>query len=305
MISLKNQQGNEVKDLTELAFEEVAVTSVAVKPLKESVVPRRTVVYQTLMDPALVRIEGEKKKNKLFNRFLFKLNTPEEIEFVSIEKYYEPYMVVSGRHLIDYYRKCSYSVNIDRDVTEVILLGHTFTPRQSPVSSVSEGKIRVDGEERLVKDTRAFLILNKYGQESKLSQVPSAPSEESPQKIIKAFKMPEITSNVDLDLVRKRLVQHPHDICRVVNEELEIDERSVIYTPRFRLTYRCPRISKEACIEFDGVTLKQVKDEENILFTKMNDAVSMFRRVFGSSTRWITTKASVALENGKSLAGRS
>jgi hypothetical protein len=287
--------------LSELAFADEVVSSASVAPVKENIVARRTVVYQTLMDPTVVRIEGEKAKSKLFNRFLFKLGAPEEIEFVSVEKYYEPYVVVSGRHLIDYYRRSAYSVRVDKGAKEVILFGRTFMPRQSSFSADSDNVVRLEGEERLVTETRGFFILNQYGQDSKLSQFPSAPSEEDPQKLIKLFKMPEISPEIELDVVRRRIIQRPNDANRVVNEEVEIDERSVIYTPRFKLTYSCPRIGKEASMVFDGVTLEQVKQNESVLFAATNTIISVFRRVFSTGKKWILKGASIALDKGKSV----
>jgi len=107
---------------------------------------------------------------------------------------------------------------------------------------------------------------------------------------------------MELEVIRRRIVQHPYDISRIVSEELQIDERSVIYTPRFKLTYRCPRIGKEAFLEFDGVTLKQVKQNENVYFARVNWVVSVLRRKFDTSAKWILRKASVAFDRGKVLA---
>lgn len=255
--------------LTELEFEQVFDSS-SVDSLKENIATRRTIVYQTLMDPATARIEGEKLKNRLFNRYMFKLNTPDEIEFVSIEKYYEPYIVVSGKHLIDYYRKCAYFVSVDKDAREVILFEHRFTPAQSSYSHLSENNIRLEGEERIVKENRVFLVLNRYGEDTRLNEFPSAPSEDSPLKLIKSFNMPEVAPDIDLDTARPRLVQRPVDIKRIVSEELEIDQRSLIYTPRFVLKYKCPKIGKEAYLEFDGVTLKQIKTHESVFSSAIN-----------------------------------
>lgn len=274
--------------MTELAFIDKPITSTTPLSPKENIVPRKTIVYQTLMNSSTARIEGEKAKKKLFSRFLFKLKTPDEIEFVSIEKYYEPYIVTSGRHLIDYYRKCAYSLGVDKEVKEVILFGNVFTPRQA--SNSADNNIKLAGEERLVKETRAFLILNRHGQDLKLSEFAPAPSEDNPQKLIKAFEMPEIAPDMDLKVIRKRVVQLPPDVSRIVNEELEIDERSVIYTPRFRLTYKCPRLTKEASMEFDGVTLKQIKQNENIFSATITAFVSIPRRVYDAGQKWIMKK---------------
>ena len=276
-------------DLTQSSIvEEATPVAVLTATIKEKIAERKTIVYQTLIDPTVVRIEGEKAKSKLFRRFLFKLNTPEEIQFSYIEKYYEPFIVVSGKYLIDYYRKCVYSVKVNKEAKEVILLEHTFRPAQN-FSSDAESIISLKGEERLVKETRNFLILNRYGQDSKLNEFPSAPSEDNPQKLIKSYKMPEVAPDIDLEVIRKRITQRPNDISRIVDEELEIDERSVIYAPRFKVTYRCPRIGKEDYLEFDGVTLKQIKHRENSL-SAINMIASLPRGLLEAIRKWITTK---------------
>lgn len=257
----------------------IAVTRASVKPTKETIPPRRTVVYQTLIDPAVIRIKGERIKNKLFKRFLFNVATPEEIELVSIEKYYEPFIVVSGRYIIDYFRKVTYSVKVDSQAKEVILFGRTFTPRETSVSSANEHSIWLDGEERLTKDLRSFIVLNRNGGDTKLNEFPSAPSEENAQELIESLKMPEVAADIDLEVIRKRIVQRPKDVNRVVSEEFEIDERTLIYTPRFRLTYKCPRINKEAYMDFDGVTSKQIKRNEGFVAT-VKAALLLPKRLF-------------------------
>ena len=159
--------------MSELEHAEEIVTTAVVTTTRENVIARRTIVYETPIDPAVARVAAEKNKSKLFRKFLFRLNNPEDIEFVSIMKYYEPFVVVSGKYFIDYYRKCRYSVKVDRDVKEVILFDRTFIPAQS-YTSAGDRNVRLDGEERLVKEARAFLVLNKFGQDTGLKGIPSA-----------------------------------------------------------------------------------------------------------------------------------
>ena len=249
--------------MSELSYPVEVVTKATVTSTIENIPPRKTVVYRTLIDSAAVRIEGEKNKHKLFKRFLFLSRPSEEIEFVSIEKYYEPYIIISGRYLIDYYRKESYSVKIDKAVKEVVLFNRTFIPGQSSVSFSGYATIRFEGEERLVKQIRSLILLNKNGENLKINEFESAPAEENPQKILKSSKIAKIAPEVDLKVIHTRIKQRPNDTHRIVNEELKIDERSVIYTPRFKITYRCPKISKEAYLEFDGVNSKQVEHKKS------------------------------------------
>ena len=266
-------------NLSELENIDAVLISASITDSKENIASRKTIVYQTLIDPAVARIEGEKNKHKLFNKFLFKLNTPAEIEFVSTEKYYEPYITISGKYSIDYYRKCSYAVTVDKKVTEVILFDHTFMPKKNSNSTLSESSIKVEGEERLIKEEGAFLFLNRNGQESKLSEFPPAPSEENPQELIKSFKMPEIAPNLDLDIIRKKILKRPNDINRIVTEMFEIDARSVIYRPIFKVTYKCSRIGEEAHLEFDGVTSKMIGQNPNIFYRAIRFTVKKIKRL--------------------------
>lgn len=278
--------------MSELAFTEGVITSSTVVPTFENIAERRTIVYETLVDPTVVRIAAEKNKSRLFNRFLFKLNRPEEIEFVSIEKHYEPYVVVSGKYSIDYFRKCAYSVIVDRQVKEVILLEHSFTPGQALGSSNRNG-ITLEGEERLFNETSAFLILNRSGQDSKLNELPSAPSEKNPQELIESFKMPQIDPVIDIEVIRKRIEHRPLDVNRIVNEAFLIDQRSVIYTPRYKLTYKCPKLGKEAYLEFDGVTSKLVGQNDNFMLLALGAVSSTVNRIFRfatNSTKHLATK---------------
>ena len=168
--------------MSELSYPVEVVTKATVTSTIENIPPRKTVVYRTLIDSVAVRIEGEKNKHKLFKRFLFMRRPAEEIEFVSIEKYYEPYIIISGRYLIDYYRKESYSITVDKAVKEVVLFNRTFIPGQSSVSFASYATIRFDGEERLVKQLRSLILLNKEGQDLKINEFESAPAEDNPPK---------------------------------------------------------------------------------------------------------------------------
>lgn len=110
--------------LTETVSDEKAVISTEPmpgnEPSNEKIVERKTIVYETLVDPTVIKVAGEKLKDQLFARFGFLKPKPEEIQLVSMDKYYEPFMVISGKYLIDYYRKCTYAVNVRKEVLEVI-----------------------------------------------------------------------------------------------------------------------------------------------------------------------------------------
>jgi len=226
---------------------------------RERIVDRKTIVYETLVDPTVIKVTGEKLKTQLFSRLGFFKPNRADIQFVSINKYYEPYVVIAGKYAIDYYRKSAYTVKLDKEVREVILLNQQFEPGQSIDSYGQSYKtIRLDGEERIMKEFNASLILDRSGEDVTLERLPSAPSERNPEKILTEFGAEEIPEDEDLHIIQSKILKRPNDINRVVNELFEVNERVVIYTPRYRLLYRNLGTGEERAMEFDGVTAKRI-----------------------------------------------
>lgn len=250
--------------LTETALLPVAVDYVVIaqehasSTLTDKIVPRKTVVYETLVDPTVIKVAGERLKRKLFAKFIFLKPKSAPIELVSMEKYYEPCIVISARYFIDYYRMCTYNISIDSEVTEVILLNQKLYPdkNQDPV-----GSLKLEGEERLVVEKKGFFMLAENGQEVNLETLPSAPSEKNTEETIAKFGIKEINPEADVDFIRQRFVQRPENLSRIVSEVFEICERVVIYAPRFKLTYVNADTYQRKSIEFDGVTSKRINNE--------------------------------------------
>lgn len=225
----------------------------------EKIPERKTVVYKTLVDPTVVKVAGEKLKIKVFTRFLFLKPRPEEIQNVSVEKCYEPYFLVDGNYSIDYYRKRFYTFNVDRRVQEVILLEKTLTPDLPKKSSKMLHKsITLEGEERLLYENKVCLLLNETGREVNPRQVPSAPCEEHPKKVLRKFK--ENTKNVEaapnkeIEILNSKIVKRPTDVERVVQEQFQVSERSVIYKPVYKLAFKNVRTDEVKTVKIDGVT---------------------------------------------------
>jgi len=246
--------------LTEAVSDEKVVISTETSRSSEKIAERKTIVYETRIDPTVIKVTGEKLKAQLFTRFGFMKPRPEEIRLVSIDKYYEPYIVISGKYAIDYYRKCAYTVKVDRNVLEVILLNHRFKLNQPTGSYTKDHNvITIEGEERLMNEVKASLILDGSGQEVTLKSLPSAPSERNPKKILTEFGVKKIAPDADLEIIRSKILKRPKDINRLVNELFEVNERAVIYTPRFRALYKNMRTGEEKTVEFDGVTAERIQ----------------------------------------------
>jgi hypothetical protein len=257
VIRLKPKQNLEESKLTEIVNAEPVIIAPEAAVTKENIVERKTIVYEAHIDPTVIRVSGEKLKQQLYTKLGLFRPRSEEIQFVSLDKYYEPYIVISGKYFIDYYRKCAYVFRVDEAVKEVVLLKNTFVPE--PSKSHRSGRIiKLPGEERLVNEAKAFLILDKNGRDAAVDNLPSAPSEKRPERVIEECGIQEIPEKADVDFVRGRIAKRPEDISRIVEEVFEISDRSVIYTPRFRLLFRNVRTGEERVLVIDGVTSKRI-----------------------------------------------
>jgi hypothetical protein len=127
------------------------------------------------------------------------------------------------------------------------------------------GVIRLEGEERLINEYKASLILDRYGREVALDRLPSAPSERNPKKTLATFGVQEVTHDVDLDCMRLRVIKRPADVNRIVSELFEVHDRAVIYTPRYRVVYRNTRTGEEKAVEFDGVTAEKIGETKHTI----------------------------------------
>ena len=264
--------------MTQVVSDEKIVVSPESITTKENIVARKTIVYETLIDPTVIRVASEKLKTQLFTKLGVLKPKLEEIQFVSIDKYYEPYIVVSGTYSIDYYRKCLYTVKIDEQVLEVIFLEHRFIPEHSATANSKDSNaISLEGEERLVCSAKGSFILDRYGRNATLEKLPSAPSEKNPKRVIAKFDIEEVAQNKDVEFVREKIFLRPNDIKRVVNEIFEVGERVVIYTPRFRILYRSAKTGAERALEFDGVTSERIEKSNSAFSQSMRIIKSRFK----------------------------
>jgi hypothetical protein len=251
--------------LTETVSDKKIIVSTETIPSGERIAERKTIVYETRTDPIVIKMAAEKLKDQLFTRFWFLRPNEGDVQFVSIDKYYEAFMVISGKYFIDYYRKCAYTVQVDKEVRDVVLHDHKFDPIPAADPRMGDcGVIRLEGEEHLTNEFKASLILDRCGRDVTLDRLPSAPSERNPKKTLETFGVQEVARDADLNCIRPRVAKRPANVNRLVSEFFEVNDRAVIYAPRFRVVYRNVRTGEEKAVEFDGVTAQKIGESKHV-----------------------------------------
>ena len=243
--------------LAEIVDAEPVVISAETSSIKEKIVERNNIVYKAVVDPELIKVACEKLKKQLFAKFAFYWFQPkiEDIQFVSLEEFYEPYIVISGKYFIDYLRKHTYTLKVPDGVRELILHPNKYTPETSKSNRI----VKLHAEERLINEAEAFLILDKNGRDSANDKIPSVPPEKTPEKAVKEFGIEELPENADVNFIKERIAKRPKDISRIAEEIFEVTKRAVIYYPRYKLLFRWVKTGEERILVLDAVTAERVR----------------------------------------------
>jgi hypothetical protein len=249
------EKSEQTADKAAEKVEQIPVMPAQNEVSKENIAVRKTVVYATVVDAEAIKEASNRIKQQFFTKYVFLKPKPEEVQLVTIEKNYRLYNAVYGKYTLDYYRKSAYSIPVDATVREVILLNNQFLPNNQ-ASTIAKPNIRLEGEEHIILENHAFLVLNSEGKEVNPNLLCYAPSEKSPQDIIAEFDLEEPAQNLDMDVIKERIVKRPNDINRIVSENFEVGERTAIYYPLYKVKFKNSTTGQEKTVKFDGITAK-------------------------------------------------
>ena len=235
-----------------------------VPPIPEKISEQKVIVYKSRVDPTIVKLTAEKMKHKLFVKFGFSKHKADEIRVVSVDKYYEPYVLVDANYSVLYFKKKVFTFDVEPETDEVKLFGESYRPEIVASSSVDGGAphkvVRLEAELWSSYNDKAYLVFDKEGKEVPPDQVPAAPSEDHPEKILNEFGkksgMVEVSPQKEVNLVKARLVKRPSDAAKIEDELFQISEYAVIYSPVFEITFRNVVTGDEKVVKIDGVTAK-------------------------------------------------
>ena len=129
------------------------------KPMSQRIARRKVIVFKTLSEPTMIKVEAEKMKSGLFRRYGVLKPPADHIRQIAFEKSYEPYFVIEGKYAIDYYQSRSYTIPILQKSIEVVLFNHKIEPE--PTKKRRQNRtIKIEGEERLIHKRKTCLVLD-------------------------------------------------------------------------------------------------------------------------------------------------
>jgi len=229
--------------------------------IPEEIVKRKIIVYKPRIDIKTVRATAEKMKTQLFRKFVFLKPKPEEVQLVSINRYFEPYVVVDGEYSIDYSKNWVHNIQVDDTMQNLTLFGEKVRPKTLRGNLQIPCKIlQLTGEGRFKREAKAHIIFDKQWREVGLEQLPFVPFEEQPEKILsnvdQEFGNAEMAAEKEVEILKSRIVRRPSEILCIHNELFKVSERAVIYKPMYKVTVRNVKTKKETTMIIDAITGK-------------------------------------------------
>lgn len=224
--------------------------------LPQKVVDTRTIILKSRFDSNSVRLQGNKLKTSFFVRFGFLKPEPKDILLVSFSKYYEPYIVIGGKYSIDYCKRHNYALKVEDRTQAIFIDGKKLKPE--PLSLEDKAKvIKLVGEEHSHYENESYVILDRMLQEVSPDNLFFAPFEsdlENGPAIDFDLRKPQISLEEEITFLRSRVAKRPPDVAEIIREIFEINERTIIYSPVYELTYKNIKNGKTVTALINGIT---------------------------------------------------
>jgi cytoskeletal protein CcmA (bactofilin family) len=210
---------------------------------------RDTIILKSRLDTITVKLLEKKLKSRLFTKIGFLKPKSKEVRLITVDKYYEPYIVVGGKYAIDY-SKSRVSTNDkarfhyeNKAHCVLDMMGHEIDPKLVPFSSFRGRTL----EELARTGTKLVPFSSSKGRTL----------EELARTGTKLVEV-KISSEEEIGFLRSKIVNRPSDVGEVIEEIFEVSERVLIYFPMYQLTFRNVKTGKDVIAKIDGITGKMI-----------------------------------------------
>jgi hypothetical protein len=223
--------------------------------MPQKIVDTKTVILKSKFDSGRIKTQGEKLKTNLFVRFGFVKPKPKDVLLIAFTKYYEPYIVIGGKYSVDYCKRHDYAFKVEDETQALIVGGEKF--KTEPLPTRGDARvIKLMGEEHSHYENETYVVLDRMLQEIPAENLFLAPSESEldSQRPDLDLRKPRISLEEEIRILRFRIAKRPADAAEIIREHFEINERSIIYSPVYELTYKNLKNGKKITAKINGVT---------------------------------------------------
>ena len=235
--------------------------------VQEKVVERKVIFFKSAFEIKTIRKCAEKAKSRMFSKYLFLKSKPEESEINTIDKYFEPYVVVDGLYSIDFSKEWSHSIKVDEEMQILKISNKNFEPNFLDNRVDLPNKVlELDGTGRFHHEERKRIVFDEKWNEVRLDLLPYLPFEENVQEILSESVNPQLTEDLnvekEVEILRSKIFKRPTDFSVIHRERFNVSERALVFKPMYKVTATQIKTQKKVIFLIDGVNGKISSDSE-------------------------------------------
>ncbi len=228
-----------------------------VETLPQSLAKARRIVLKPRLDEVCIHLIGEKIKPRLFSRFGFNIS-PENVRLVCAETYFEPYLVIRGKYVLDYCRKHTFELNVKGGTSRIFVGGQEYrSEKTEKLESTSDNKsFKLVGESYARYERQAYYILDRTMKEIPPEKLPISPFDikrnDSGQGA--NSKKIQISDEAQIEFLKTKIAQRPPDVAEIIKENFDVTDRIIAHYPMCQLTFENVKNKERAIVTINGIT---------------------------------------------------
>ena len=228
-------------------------------PIPEKIVERKIIVYKSRIDQKTIRQTAEKMKTGLFRKLYFIKPRPEEVQIISMEKYFEPYVVAEGTYHIEYSKNWVHNIQVDETMVNLKLFGGKVKPVSLKDHLKTASKIvKLSGVGRYKLEKKSRIIFDSQWHEVSFEKLPFVPFEDQPEKALSSidekFGVTSLKTEKEIELLKTKLINRPEEITCTHDELFNVSERTIIYKPMYDIVVENLKKQEKATLTIDAIT---------------------------------------------------
>lgn len=237
--------------------------------MEQKVAEKKIIVLKPQIEEQEAERIVDKKKTDLFGSRL-RRPSPDEVRIASIELFYEPYLVLAGKTVADFYRKAVHTITVGGSVTEVLIGDGIFRVKSESRAwkkfkgkmrtgiGRRKGKVDLELEEHVVAEHEGEIAFNLHGDEVEFPYKITAETVENyPKRVLDAAKKNvrklEIALEDAVPRFSSKLRKEEKGDIRIVSETLSVDVANEVYAPFYEARCVGPD-NKVGFLRIDGIS---------------------------------------------------
>ena len=242
--------------------------------IQENIVQRKVIFFKSSFEIKTIRNRAEKIKNQMFKKYFFIKTKPEESKINTIDKYFEPYIVIDGKYSIDYSKNWKYQIKVDEEMQILKINNKNFEPNFLKNHPERSYKIlELQGIGRYYHEERKRIIFDQKWNEVRLDILPYLPFEEEKQIIPNNTLNQQLTKDLEakkeVQILKSKIHQRPDHISKIYNESLKISERALVFKPMYKITATHIKTQKKVTFQIDGVNGKIISQRKEKIYPQV------------------------------------